>query len=129
MAYEKVRRFPRIKSANPVTLTIASDKPSLPALSVELSEGGCLVRAKSPSGEGRIVLVNILLDGQTLRAIGKVLYEYPDADGTVLTGIAFVSLFQEELGLLRTFIRERLAELEVVSDAMIDAVGPAIQAT
>lgn len=104
MSYEKVRRFPRIKTLLAVQIETLNDPNSISAVAVELSEGGCLLRSAQPEGVGRILVLSLSLGFTSTRIIARVIYEYPDASGNFLIGMSFVSLFPDELMALREFI-------------------------
>jgi hypothetical protein len=76
----------------------------------ELSVGGCLLDAGDMMGVGRVVTLTLPLEGESVRAVAKVLYEYPDREGNFKSGAAFVGLPPEDRRALDAYIASRLPE-------------------
>ena len=76
----------------------------------ELGAGGCLLVTGTPFGTGRVLILNLSLGTHEVRAIAKVLYEYPWREGLNNSGVEFVYVNEEDQVRLETFITERLPE-------------------
>ena len=109
MSYEKIRRFPRLKTLVAVQIETLNDPSPSSALAVEISEGGCLLRTAQSEGVGRVLILGFSLGFTTVRTISRVIYEYPESSGGFHIGTSFVSLFPEELTALREFIGQGLS--------------------
>jgi hypothetical protein len=109
MALDARRKYPRIKSENIVHVANATAEDSRIARTKELGSRGCLIKSSSPFGCGRVLILRLGLGVKTIRAFGKVLYEYPDGHGAFLSGFEFISVFPEDINLLNQFIADRLS--------------------
>ena len=105
-----MRRYLRVPVERPVYVTTPADGLRSRAIwSHELGEGGCLLVGDTFFGVGRILVVDIVLDGRRpVRAIGKVLYEYRDLTTRVCSGVEFQFIEGEHLDNLRCYISMRL---------------------
>ena len=88
-----VREHRRIYVKVPVTVSCPSDGDGPRLLCTrQLGLGGCMVSGSEYLREGRVVLLDLDLHGNLVRAVAQVLYEYLDRDGTVQTGMKFVEM-------------------------------------
>jgi hypothetical protein len=88
-----IREHKRIYVTVPVTVSCPSDGDGLrSARTRQLGMGGCMISGSEHLREGRVVLLELDLHGNHVRAVAQVLYEYLDRDGTVQTGMKFVEM-------------------------------------
>lgn len=103
------RRHPRVPARLAATLsTPIMDGCAVTKMVRELSVGGCLLDAGDMMGVGRVVTLTLPLEGESVRAVAKVVYEYPDRQGNYKSGAAFVALPPEDRQTLDAYISARM---------------------
>ncbi len=99
------RQNPRIHSVNEVRITDAiTDLEKRSLTTIELGTGGCLLTSSRPLGIGRVMVMSITLEKKPVKAIGKVLYEYPTKGGNISSGIEFIYVDTEDNEALTQFV-------------------------
>ena len=102
-----LRSSERIYVTVPVRLVSPSDGVLAELPTFQLGEGGCSVLGPESVPVGRVITVELALNGVLLRPVGQVVYEQTRA-GEVLTGIRFISVTAEEKETIRNFVQTRL---------------------
>ena len=99
------RQNPRIQSVNEVRITDAiTDLEKRSMTTLELGTGGCLLNSSRPLGIGRVMVMSITLEEKPVKAIGKVLYEYPTKEGSISSGVEFIYVDTDDNEALTQFV-------------------------
>lgn len=109
-----MRRHARIPVERPVLVkTPAEGEGGESAYSHDLSEGGCLLVGRDFFGKGRILILDIFLNTKKpARAIGKIIHEFRNMNGTVSSGVEFQYMGDEHKDMLNGYITDRLSYMQ-----------------
>jgi hypothetical protein len=95
------RRFPRIRSENAILVKkLGPEDHEGFAKTRTLSPGGCSFVNSQSMGEGSVIELLMHVHGQVIRAVGRVIYESAQEDGTFEIGVEFGSLGTEDRAIL-----------------------------
>lgn len=105
-----MRRYERIPVERPVYVTTPAEVSSVGrAYSHDLSEGGCLLVGRDFFGKGRVLILDIFLaSSQPARAIGKIIHEFRNLNGTVSSGVEFQYMGDDHRGMISEYVNGRL---------------------
>lgn len=87
------RKYPRLESRHAVLvrkLSGSGGEELAPTKTIAI--GGCCLVTDEPMGIGSSVELLITVDHRVISAHGRVVYEFPAADGRTETGIEFLAL-------------------------------------
>lgn len=105
-AYSNHRRFPRIRSENPVLVKKLDDE-SIGAFSKtrQVGLGGCMFLNDEAIGTGTTLEVFISVQGRVIRSKARVVYELPRA-GQYEIGVEFLEIDPVEKSILERLFEE-----------------------
>jgi c-di-GMP-binding flagellar brake protein YcgR len=87
------RRFPRIRSEHLILVKKVGVEALEEVTKTEMiSPGGCLIVSEESIPEGTLIELTLAVVDKLAKAVGKVLYEIPQEDGTYHIGVEFTSI-------------------------------------
>jgi len=98
-------RAPRLDIKLSGTLTVDGASASTPAISVNLSESGILVRAARQAPRGTVVQ----LDFKNFKAEGEVIWAREFEDQGILLGLRFLSLGWRDKRFIRGLVADAMS--------------------
>jgi len=104
--YAKMRRFPRIPSANPVLVRkVGAERGTRLSSTMVVGLGGCMFLNDRPFGTDSVLCLLILVQGRYIEAKVRVVYEIPK-EGSYEIGVEFLDIPEYDLGVLRGLFAE-----------------------
>jgi hypothetical protein len=106
--YLNKRRYPRIRTENPVLLKkVGGDGLEGFAKTLQIGLGGCMLMNDEALGKGSDVDLLISVRGHLIKATGRVIYENPHQGQAIAVGVEFVSLSADDQEALQSLFREQ----------------------
>ena len=100
-----LRRFPRIRSTQPVRVRLlGSDEVEEFGATKVIGLGGCSFGSRRRFGAGTLVELQIPLRGGMVNADGRVVYELAHAGGELEVGVEFLRVSPRHLTRIRALL-------------------------
>lgn len=103
----KRRRFPRVMSENLVLVKKVGGEALEELTKTQmLGLGGCMFVHPESLGEGIPIEVTLAVKHKVIKAVGRVLYELPQPDGSFHIGIEFAQISPADIEVLKELFTE-----------------------
>ena len=99
--YEMSRKHPRLESRNLLEVTPLDSVVGDTNFSKDVSESGCKFVSNDSYGVGKILIMQMRLSKNTIKAVGKVAWEEHNIEGHYDVGVEFIIVSPSDQDILK----------------------------